>query len=163
MSPTFLKAFGIGVACIALAVGAIFYMQRGSHMDLPGKIIKVRTVAGDAGSSVAVLDFRITNPSDFVFMIGSLTVVLEDNQGNEYSGTTASEQDAQRMFDGMPLLGPKYSTTPVMRERIPPHTTQDRMVVSMFGAPESKLQERKRFVLRIQEADGNVFEIPESK
>ena len=43
MQKTFLAAFGIGLAIIALAVGGIFVMQRGDRIELPGKILKVRT------------------------------------------------------------------------------------------------------------------------
>ena len=39
-------------------------MQRGDRIELPGKILKVRTAPLDEDSSIAVIDFRITNPSE---------------------------------------------------------------------------------------------------
>jgi hypothetical protein len=69
MQKTFLAAFGIGLAIIALAVGGIFLMQRGDRIELPGKILKVRTAPLDENSSIAVIDFRITNPSDVQFEV----------------------------------------------------------------------------------------------
>ena len=36
MNRDFGVAFGIGLALVALAIGAIFYMQRGAVIDLPG-------------------------------------------------------------------------------------------------------------------------------
>ena len=49
MRNTFAIAFGIGLAVIALAVGGIFFMQRGDKIELPGKILKVRTAAAGRG------------------------------------------------------------------------------------------------------------------
>ena len=80
----FAIAFGIGIAVIAVAVAGILFMQRGAHMTLPGKVLKVRTAPLDDNSSVAVLDFRIANPSDVQFMVQTVTVEMEDNQGRSY-------------------------------------------------------------------------------
>ncbi len=48
-----------------------------------------------------------------------------------------------------------------MRDKLPPHTSWDRMVAARFEVPESKLQARKRFLVRIEEVDGPVTEISE--
>ena len=58
MTNRFLAAFGIGLVCIAVAVAGILYMQRGAHLELPAKILKVRTAPLDENSSVVVIDFR---------------------------------------------------------------------------------------------------------
>ena len=63
MKSNFPAAFGIGLVVIAVAVGGVLYMQRGSKVDLPGKILKVRTAPLDENSSVVVIDFRTANPS----------------------------------------------------------------------------------------------------
>ena len=81
MQNNFAAAFGVGLAIIALAVGGIFLMQRGDRIELPGKILKVRTAPLDEESSIAVIDFRITNPSDVQFEVRTVTVEMEDNQG----------------------------------------------------------------------------------
>ena len=47
MQKSFAAAFGVGLAIIALAVGGIFLMQRNDRIDLPGKILKVRTAPLD--------------------------------------------------------------------------------------------------------------------
>ena len=49
MRNNFLAAFGVGLAIIALAVGGIFLMQRGDRIELPGKILKVRTAPAGRG------------------------------------------------------------------------------------------------------------------
>src|SRR5271157_1776462 len=161
MSKNFAIAFAVGIACIAIAVACIFYMQRGAHIDLSGKTLKVRTTPLDENSSLVVVDFRLNNPADYPFMVRSVTVVMEDAAGAQTEGQTVSEPDAKRVFAGIPMLGQKYNDTLIMRDKLPPHTTWDRMVAARFEAPESKLQARKRFLVRIEEVDGKIVEIPE--
>jgi hypothetical protein len=161
MQKNFLVAFGIGLAIIALAVGGIFFMQRGDRMELPGKILKVRTAPLDDDSSIAVLDFRITNPSNILFEVRTVTVEMDDNQGRSYLGQPVSEVDAIRLFEGLPVLGQKFNPTLIMRERLGSHRSADRMIAARFQAPMALLDGRKRFVVRIEEVDGKSFEYAE--
>ena len=161
MRSTFAIAFGIGLVVIALAIGGIFFMQRGDRMELPGKILKVRTAPLDEDSSIAVIDFRITNPSNILFEVRTVTVELEDNQGRSYLGQSVSEMDAKRLFEGLPVLGQKFNTTLLMRERLGSHGSADRMIAARFQAPMALLDGRKRFIVRIEEVDGKSFEYPE--
>ena len=161
MQKSFAIAFGIGLAVIALAVGGIFFMQRGDRMDLPGKILKVRTAPLDDDSSIAVIDFRIANPSDIIFEVRTVTVEMEDNQGKNYLGESVSEMDSKRLFEALPVLGPKFNPTLIMRDRIGSHGSADRMIAARFQAPMAVLDGRKRFVVRIEEVDGKIFEYAE--
>ncbi len=161
MQKNFLVAFGIGLAIIALAVGGIFVMQRGDRMQLPGKILKVRTAPLDDDSSIAVIDFRIANPSDILFEVREVTVEMVDSQGKSYLGQSVSEVDAKRLFEGLPVLGPKFNPTLIMRDRIGSHGSADRMIAARFQVPLSLLDGRKRFLVRIEEVDGKVFEYAE--
>jgi hypothetical protein len=161
MKNTFAAAFGIGLAVIALAVGGIFLMQRGDRIELPGKILKVRTAPLDEDSSIAVLDFRITNPSNILFEVRTVTVEMEDNQGKSYLGQSVSEMDAVRLFEGLPVLGQKFNPTLLMRDRLGSHGSADRMIAARFQAPMSLLDGRKRFIVRIEEVDGKSFEYAE--
>ena len=161
MKNTFAMTFGVGLAVIALAVAGILFMNRGAHMELPGKILKIRTVPIDDEHSVAVADFRIGNPSDYNLFVRTVWLVLEDPDGSQHLGLTSSEIDAQRFFAGTPILGQKYSPTLITQEKVPPHATEDRMVLANFEFPESRLQARRRFLVRIEELDGKVFEISE--
>ena len=161
MNKTFLAAFGIGLAIIALAVGGIFVMQRGDRIELPGKILKVRTAELDKDSSIAVIDFRITNPSDVQFEVRTVTVEMEDNEGKSYLGQSVSEVDAKALFEGLPVLGQKYNKTLLMRERLGAHVSTDRMIAARFQAPLARIDGRKRFIVRIEEVDGKSFEYSE--
>ncbi|MBZ5578826.1 MAG: hypothetical protein LAP40_19870 [Acidobacteriia bacterium] len=154
-------AFGIGLAAIAIAVAGIYYMQRGAHVELTGRFLKVRLAPLDEHSSVAVVDFRFTNPSDYAFVVRSVTVVLEDASDASADGSSVSETDTARLFEGVPLLGQKYNQTLIALDKIAPHASEDRMIASRFEFPESMLEKRKRFTIRIDEVDGGVSEIRE--
>ncbi|MGA3261761.1 MAG: hypothetical protein ABSE35_23020 [Bryobacteraceae bacterium] len=161
MSRTLLITFGIGLVVVAIAVWGIVRIGRGGHVELPGTILKVRTAPLDEQSAAAVIDFRVTNPSDYPFQVRGVTVVLESQSGAQIEGATASETDAQQLMAGVPLLGDKYNPSLMVRERVPARTTLDRMIAARFEVPDSQLQARKRFLLRIEEVDGVVQELSE--
>ena len=69
MSKQLLIFFGIGVVAVAIAVVVILTGNKGSHLQLEGKILKVRTGALGEGNSIAVMDFRVENPSDLPFVV----------------------------------------------------------------------------------------------
>lgn len=161
MRNNFLAAFGVGLAIIALAVGGIFLMQRGDRIQLPGKILKVRTAPLDENSSIAVIDFRITNPSDILLEVRTVTVELVDDQGKSYLGQSVSDMDATRLFEGIPVLGQKFNRSLIVRDRIGSHGSADRMIAARFQAPVSLLDGRRRFIVRIEEVDGKIFEYAE--
>ena len=111
--------------------------------------------------SVVVVDFRISNTSDYPAVVRNVVVYDEDKNGVRTAGKTVADTDAKRIFDGIPLLGPKYNKSLILQDRIPGHATWDRMIASTFDVAEAKLGERKRFVVAIEEIDGNIFEIAE--
>jgi hypothetical protein len=154
-------AFAIGVVVVAVAVGAILFSQRNAAVGITGNVLKVRTAPLDEKSSVAVVDFRFTNPSDVNFVVGAVTVAMEDPKGGWVDGQTISEVDAKRMFEMLPLLGQKFNDTLVMREKFPSRMSADRMVAARFEIPEEQLTARKRFLVKIEEVDGKISEISE--
>jgi hypothetical protein len=158
MRSNFAVAFAIGLGVIALAVGAIFYMQRGDRIDLPGKILKVRTAALDDESSIAVVDFRISNPSDILFEVRTVSARVEGPDGKISEGQISSDSDAARVMEAVPVLGEKYNKTLMVKERIGAHGAADRMVAVRFPVPLDKLDTRKRLTVRVEEVDGKVFE-----
>src|SRR5215510_11830581 len=161
MSKTFMIAFAVGIGLSAVIVTGIVYKQRGARVGLTGQVLKVRTAALDENSSIAVIDFRFTNPSNVRFDVRNVYVFLDDNDGKQYQGQVASEGDAKRLFDAVPLLGQKYNDTLKIRDQIAAQSTADRMVAVRFEAPESRIERRKRFLLRIEDVDGASSEISE--
>ena len=161
MSKNFLTAFVVGIVAIAIAVAGLLYLNRGARVGLTGQILKVRTAPLDENSAIAVLDFRIHNPAYQVFVVRTVSVVMEDPDGKLYDGKTVSESDAKSLFQFIPLLGQKFNDTLLMRDRIAPEASQDRMVAVRFEAPEARIDARKRFILKIEDVAGPVTELPE--
>jgi hypothetical protein len=152
----------IGLAAAGLLVGIFLFSTRGAHVELKGSILKVRTHASDESNSIAIVDFRFVNPSDFQFMVRTVTVFVEDKQGNSTEGITVSEMDAKRLFEYYKELGPKYNDTLMTRSRVNPKQSLDRMIAASFPITQQKLEQRKRIKLVVEEVDGPVSEIVEN-
>jgi hypothetical protein len=161
MREDFVAAFAIGLVVIAGAVGAVMYMNRGSHVDLPGEIVGIRTLATGDNDALAIVNLHVTNPSDYGFMIRNVTVTLEKKSGEQFPRDIIARSDAQRLFEAMPEGGPYHA--PLYTEAvIPPHTTADYTLAAQFSAPEKILQDRKRFLVEIDGVNGKSFEFPEN-
>lgn len=161
LSKQFLLTFGIGLVVVLIAVGFILYLQRGAHVELKGAILKVRTMGMEDNSSLAVVDFRFANSSDYPFVVRSVDVTATGVDGQNYSSTPVSEVDARRIFEYYPVLGQKYNTTLVTRDRIPGKHSEDRMIVARFELPVTQLDARKNLKIRIEDVDGPVSELVE--
>ena len=151
----------VGLAAVAATVAWVFHIQRGAHMELSGSILKVRTLATDENSSVALIDFRITNVADYQWMVRSVAVSVIDGQGYLVEGSTISDSDAARLFDYYPLLGQKYNDSLTIRSRIQPRQTVDRMIGVRFEIPEAQVLSRKNLKIRVEEVDRGASEIEE--
>src|SRR5215471_4353415 len=161
-------AFVVGLAAIAVLIGGIFYIQRNDKIDLPGKILKVRTAVLDDGksergddhpaTSVAVIDFRVTNPSDVIFEVRTVSVQMEGADGKMVDGQISSDSDAAALMKALPVLGEKFNKTLMVKERISAHASVDRMAAVRFVVPLDQLDARKNLKVRIEEVDGKTFE-----
>jgi hypothetical protein len=153
----------VGLVVVACGVGGVLFMQRGAHVELKGAILKVRTQAMDENSSVAAVDFRFVNPSNYPFVVREVVVSIEDKDGKPLEGQPVSELDARRLFQYYPLLGQKYNDSLMMRDKIMGRQSMDRMIVARFEAPEAAIQGRKKLTVRIVDVDGPVAELQEGK
>jgi len=163
LNRTFLTALGVGLVVVAIAVAWMFYMQRGAHIEPAGKILKVRTLALDENSSVAIVDFRVTNSADYAVVVREVDVTLDAPNGSAVEGQTVPEMDAKRLFQYYPILGQKYNDSLIVRDRINPHATLDRMVAVRFDMPLAQLDARKRLRLRVVDVDGPSGELIETR
>lgn len=161
LSKQFRMTFGIGLVVILIAVGAILYIQRGAHIELKGAVLKVRTLAMDENSSVAVVDFRFANPSNYPFVVRSVDVSATGPNGQNYGSMPVSEVDAKRLFQYYPILGQKFNDSLLPRDKIPPQHSEDRMIVARFEIPVAQLDARKNLKIRIEDVDGPVSELAE--
>ncbi len=151
----------VGLLVMAVVVVGILHWTRGEHIELKGSILKVRVQEMDERSAVAVLDFRFVNPSDYVFVVRTVTVTLEDAKGNLIEGRVSSEPDAQRLFQFYPTLGQKFNDTFRARDKVASRQSMDRMVAVRFEIPESAIAARKNLRIVIEDVDGAVSEIAE--
>ena len=158
MSKQFLIFVAIGVAVIAVAIFAVFSSTKGSHLELKGQILKVRTGALDDQSSAAVLDFRLENPSNVPFVVRDVNVTVEKQDGSSVDGSIVSKSDISQLLQYNRFLGQRFNDVLTIRDKIAPHSTLDRMVAVHFEVPAPQLENGKAIHLQIQDMDGALFE-----
>src|SRR5580700_2813912 len=154
MSKQLLIFFGIGVLVVGVAVFLAVSGNEGSHLQLQGKILKVRTGALGDGNSIAVLDFRVENPSDVPFVVGNVEVSLEKKNGEMVEGVTVSKSDLKQLFQYNRFLGDQYNNGLGLKDTIAPHATVDRMVAGHFEVGNQDLDSAKAVHLSLHDVDG---------
>ena len=150
--------FGIGIVAVGVGVFLAVSGNEGSHLQLQGKILKVRTGALGEGNSIAVLDFRVENPSDIPFVVGNVEVSLERKSGEMLDGVTTSKSDLKQLFEYNRFLGEQYNDGLAMRDTIAPHSRVDRMVAAHFEVSSQALDASKAVHLTLHDVDGPSWE-----
>ena len=163
MSKQFWTFLGIGLAVVAAGIFFLLFSTKSAHLELDGKILKVRVLSLNPNASIVVVDFRETNPSDVGFLVKSVTMKLDPASGDAANGTPISKFDVENVFKYEKLLGPKYNNVLSIRDKIAPHQTVDRMVGARFELGESAIEARKAIRLQIEDMDGTVAELVEKK
>ena len=158
MSKQIFIFFGIAVVVIAIAIGVIVNGNKGAHLRLEGKILKVRTGALGEGNSVAVMDFRVENPSDLPFVVRDVAVSLAEANGQPVDGIIVSKADLKQLFQYNRFLGDQYNAGLGLKDTIAPHTMVDRMVAAHFEVGAKELDSAKTVHLSIQDLDGPLWE-----
>jgi hypothetical protein len=153
-----------GLAVVGVLLFIILSTTTGAHLRLEGKILKVRILPVNSGlASIVVVDFRATNPSDVPFVVSSVKMRLEPASGDVQEGTQASKPDLQDIFQYAKIIGPKYNDVLSLQDRVAPHQTVDRMTGARFEVPEAAINSRKGIRLQIEDVDGAMAELSESK
>ena len=158
MSKQLLIFVGIGVLAVGVALFLTVSGNQGSHLELKGKILKVRTGALGDGNSIAVLDFRVENPSDIPFVVGNVEVSLEKRSGETVDGVTTSKSDLKQLFEYNRFLGDQYNDGLGMKDTIKPHSKVDRMVAVRFEVSNQALDSAKAVHLSLHDVDGPAWE-----
>jgi len=161
LSRQFLVTFGIGLVVVLIVVAGIMYRQRGAHVELKGSILKVHTLGLDDSSSLAAIDFRFANNSDYPFVVRTVEVTAIGPDGQSISSSTVPDVEAKRIFEYYPVLGTKYNPSLITSEKIPGRSTLDRMIMARFELPLVQLDARKNLKIRIEDVDGPVSELVE--
>jgi hypothetical protein len=151
----------IALALVGAVVGGILYSTRKNTVAVTAEILKVRSHQIDPSNTIAVLDFRVTNPSTQQFVVNEVEVLLDMKDGKSIAGDVFSEIDARRMLEYYKVLGPKHNQTLVRREKINSGQSIDRMIAVRFDATDAGVQDRKALRLVIHDVDGPKSEIVE--
>ena len=163
MTREILKYAGIGLLIVLVAVAVILFLNRGAHVELKGAVQKVRIQGMADKSCVVIVDFRFVNPSDYPFVVRDANLLLEDIDGNILKGMAVAAGDAAKLFDYYPLLGQQFNEVLVVRDRVEPKESLDRMIAARFEVPDSTADLRRRLIIRIEDVDGGVSEITEDR
>ena len=162
MSKQFLILFGVGILLVGGAVFGILSSNKGSHLELKGKILKTRTGALSDQDSILVLDLRLENPSNVPFVVRQVEVTIDKADGTTAPSSIISKMDIHQIFQFNRFLGDQYNDSLSMKDKVAPHSTVDRMVAARFDVPIKDLDGAKLMHLSIQDLDGPLFEISQS-
>ncbi|MBI1899336.1 MAG: hypothetical protein HYZ57_15470 [Acidobacteria bacterium] len=163
MSRQSLVAGLIGLVVVGGIVAFVLSYTRKYHIEVKGEVLKVRTYAVEPGETVAIVDFRIANPSVLELKIRDVQVFLDTRDGKTIDSAVFSERDAQRLFTYYPVLGQKYNPTLILRDKIAPGQTLDRMIAVKFSVPEQEVAKRKTVRVVIEEVEGPKSTIEEKR
>ena len=163
MSKQFWMFLIVGLAVVGIGIGFIWMGTKGNHLVLSGTILKVRILPLSPTASLAIVDFRVTDPSDIPFVMKGASLTLEPASGDTLDGMTVSKSDIENVFKYNPILGPKFNDVLGIKDRIEPHQRLDRMVGARFEIPESQAEERKAIHLHVEEMDGVTADLVEKK
>jgi hypothetical protein len=151
----------IGLAIVGALVGGGLYLTRNNRVELKGEVLKVRSAAIDNDNTIAVIDFRVTNPFNNQFVVKNIDVFLDTKDAKQVDSAIFAETDSRRMFDYYKVLGKKYNPTLLTRDKIEPGQSVDRMIAVRFTVPDAQVGNRKDVRLVIEDLDGQKCEIVE--
>jgi hypothetical protein len=155
MPKRFWIVLGVVVAVVLIGFVTFYYLDP-SRAVVTGSILKVRVQPVDESSCLVVVDFRFINSSTSVVVVRSVAMEIEDQSGKPVQGEPLSEMDAKRLMDYYPLLGQKYNETLLMKTKIEPRQSMDRMVAARFAIPDSQFNARKQLKVEIEDWGGPV-------
>ncbi len=152
--------FLAGLGVVGVAIFGAFYLNRGSHVQLTGSILKVRSLP-DGSGAIVFADFRVINPSSVPWVVDSVEMTMETPDGEVAKAVTLSKLDVEQIAKTYKLIGPQYNDVLAIKDKLAPVATSDRMAAGRFNFPPKFLNDRKTLRLRITELDGVVAEIVE--
>lgn len=159
MNKQFLGFLALGLAAVGAVIVFTLVGTKGAHLELQGRVLKVRTMPADEKSTIAVVDFRITNPSNVPFVVREAVIQIDQSNGQSLDGAPIAKVDMNRYFEYYKLIGPKYNEILTIPDTVAPHQTMDRMVAARLEIPETEFNARKALRISITEIDGALAEI----
>lgn len=157
------KFVGLGLLIIAVLLGLVFVTNRGSQIRIEGTMEKVRLQQLAENSTLAVFDFRFSNPADYPFVVSDVTSTCTLKSGTEITGELVTDADVKPLFEYHALtLGAKFNESLIRKSRVAPKTIEDRMIAMTYPTSADTLATRMGCVLHIKDVDGAVSDILES-
>lgn len=163
LNRNFIAFLAIGLVVVGGMIWFGLFASRKAHVNLEGKVLKVRTVATDEKNTIVVVDFRVNNDSNIPFVAQEAFIFVAGPDGKDVEGVTVARSDMNRIFDYYKLLGPKYNEVLIIRDRVGPGQQMDRMVAAAVPLPEQDIENRKALKLRLQDVDGPTYDLVEEK
>jgi hypothetical protein len=158
MSKRLLVFLVVGLVVAGIAVAVIYYLHVGSHLELKGEIIKIRTGKIDDNNCAALIDFRVENVSDVLFRVRDIVVNAEQPNGEKIEGETISRVDIQKLLQYNRFFGQQYNPALASGDTIKPREKLDRSLAVRFDVPLDQLDKAKQLRLHIQDATGAELE-----
>ncbi|QOY90407.1 hypothetical protein [Paludibaculum fermentans] len=156
--PPMARNLMLGLMAVAILAGVALLVNRGSQVRLEGSILKVRVVPTDDNACLAVVDFRVKNPSSTIFQVKQLKIVVTTADGTEIEGQTVPQLDLDRVLEYHKVAGTRYTPMLKERDRLNSGVEEDRTAAAGFTLSEKVFQTRKGLTLKIQDADGMATE-----
>ena len=159
MSKQLLMGIGAGLILVAHGLYLVFSTTKGAHLELKGDILKVRSGELDEKSTAALLDVRMENPSNILFVVREVAVKLEMKDGSLVDGMMVPRMNVKQMLEYNKFLGAQYNDTLTIQDKVPAHQKIDRMIAVTFPVAFQDLEEAKGVQLNIEDLDGAMFSV----
>lgn len=131
-----------------LVAGAIIAYNWGATPRLEGEITEVRTLGMDASSSVAIVNLRAANISNYDVWINRRELEIIDARGHPRTGRILSVFDIQQLFEYFPALGGMKDEPLVDDQRLAPGESFRGLAAARFEIPKHELDARQEIVFR---------------
>lgn len=139
------KVFG-GLLGATVVAGGIIVYNSGATPALSGEITAVRTLGMDKANSVAIVNIRAVNSSNYDVSVGRREMEVVDAQGNRLMGKIISVFDIRQLFRYYPALGGMKDEPMVDRQEIPPGESVRALVAARFAIPKHELDMRRELI-----------------
>lgn len=157
----FLGILGVALVVIGAIVFLVYSENQASLVNLEGEILKVRTYKLNPNSTIVIADFRVHNSDQAAFVVNTVQMDLESEDGMRIEGRMLNGHDINSMFGYEKLSGSKYNEPLLMQDKVPAGETMDRMAAARIDLPEPQVARRRNLFLAIEEVDGLVSVITE--
>jgi hypothetical protein len=117
----------------------------------------------DPEHTVALIDFRVRNPSTQQFMVREVEVFIDEKDGKSTPADVFSETDIRRVIDYYTTLGKKYSPGLLRRDRINSGESTDRSTAVNAPMTDERFAARKALRIVVHDSDGARTEIVEKR